>query len=224
MSIYNNVQKILNSIPGNIKVIAAAKTRNLNEIRESIDAGICFIGENYIQELEFIGENLADYCKKINLHVIGHLQSNKINRALKYCDCIQTIDSIKIAEKINQKVPDFRHNYLPVLIEVNIANEPAKHGVKPDFLEIQSIAVAISKMENLRLEGLMTLGPFGCDAEVLRPYFQQMKSFFDQLLHMNLPNTDIQTLSMGMSDSYNVAIEEGSNMVRLGTILYGERC
>jgi len=224
MSIYENVQRILKDIPDDIKVIAAAKTRNIDQVKESIDAGICHIGENYVQELEFIGENLPEeYRKKIKLHVIGHLQSNKMNKALKYCDSIQTIDSIQTAEKINNKVPNFRSELLDVLIEVNIANEPAKNGAKPDFAEIQSIAKAISKMENLRLEGLMTMGPWGHSAEELRPYFKQMKIFFDQLKNLNLVNTNIQDLSMGMSESYHVAIEEGATMVRLGRILYGER-
>ena len=223
MIIYENVRNILKEIPDNIKVIAAAKTRNIDEVKESIDAGIHHIGENYVQELEFIGENLKDYREKVELHVIGHLQSNKLNKALKYCDSIQTIDSIQTAEKINSKVPNFRSEPLSVLIEVNIANESAKNGAKPDFIEIQSIAEAISKMENLRLEGLMTLGPFGHTAEELRPYYHQMKIFFDQLKNLNLPNTNIKDLSMGMSESYHVAIEEGATMVRLGRILYGER-
>lgn len=223
MSIFQNVQRILKEIPDNVKVIAAAKTRNLDEVRESIDAGICHIGENYVQELEFLGENLKDYREKVTLHVIGHLQSNKMNKALKYCDSIQTIDSVLTAERINSKAAKFRSEPLPVLIEVNIANESAKNGTKPDFAEILSIAEAISKMENIQLEGLMTLGPFNLSAEGLRPYFKQMKIFFDKLNSLNLPNTNLQTLSMGMSDSYHVAIEEGATMVRLGRILYGER-
>ena len=224
MSIYKNVQKILSEIPDSIQVIAAAKTRNMDEVRESIDAGIRHIGENYVQELELISKNLEqEYREKITLHVIGHLQSNKMNKALTYCDSIQTIDSISTAEKINSKVPNFRNDILPVLIEVNIANESAKHGAKPDFTEIQSIAESISKMDHIRLEGLMTLGPWDCTAEELRPYFKQMKIFYDQLKTLNLPNANIQTLSMGMSESYHVAIEEGATMVRLGRILYGER-
>ena len=218
MSVYENIQHILSEIPDNIKVIAAAKTRKIDEVKESIDAGICHIGENYVQELEFMGENLKDYRNKVKLHVIGHLQSNKINKALKYCDSIQTIDSITTAEKINSKVPNFRTEPLPVLIEINIAQEFAKHGAKPDFPEIQSIAEAISKMDNLQLEGLMTLGPFGHSAEELRPYYHQMKIFFDQLKELNLPNTNIKDLSMGMSNSYHVAIEEGTTMVRMGRI------
>jgi len=224
MSIYKNVQKILSEIPDNIKVIAAAKTRNIDDVKESIDAGIQHIGENYVQELEFIGKNLPEeYRNKIELHVIGHLQSNKMNKALAYCDSIQTINSILTAEKINNKVSNFRQKSLPVLIEVNIANESAKNGANPDFAEIQIIAESISKMENLRLEGLMTMGPWGHTNEELRPYFKQMKNFFDQLENLQLPNTNIQDLSMGMSESYHVAIEEGATMVRLGRILYGAR-
>lgn len=224
MSIYENVQKILNDIPDNIKVIAAAKTRNIEEVKKSVDAGIRHIGENYIQELELIGKNLDEqYREKITLHVIGHLQSNKMNKALRYCDTIQTVDSIKTAEKLNKKVPNFRDKSLPVLIEINIANEPAKHGALPDFAEIKPIAETISKMENLQLGGLMTLGSFGHTAEELRPYFKQMKQFFEQLKDLNLSNTDIHELSMGMSESYHVAIEEGATMVRLGRILYGKR-
>jgi pyridoxal phosphate enzyme (YggS family) len=223
MSIYENIRKVLSEIPDNIKVIAAAKTRNIEEVKASIDAGIRYIGENYVQELENIAEHLQDYREKVEIHVIGHLQSNKINKALEYCDAIQTIDSVRRAKKINKKVPDYRKSALPVLIEINIANEENKEGAPADFEKIQSLAEALSGMENLRLEGLMTLGPFGCSAEELRPYFRQMKGFFDQLKALDLPNTDIHELSMGMSESYQVAIEEGATMVRLGRILYGER-
>ncbi|MBN2281398.1 MAG: YggS family pyridoxal phosphate-dependent enzyme [Candidatus Marinimicrobia bacterium] len=224
MSVYENVRHLLQEIPENVQVIAAAKTRSLDEVRQSIEAGIRHIGENYVQELELIGKNLEPaYRSQITLHMIGHLQSNKINKALQYCDAIQTIDSISTADKINQKVQNFRSSPLPVLIEINIANEEAKNGANPSIQEIVTIAEALSQMENLRLEGLMTLGPWDHTAEELRPYFKKMKSFFEQLKTLNLPNTKIQTLSMGMSDSYHVAIEEGASMVRLGTVLFGKR-
>ena len=223
MNIYDNVKKMLAEIPDNITVIAAAKTRNIDEVKESIDAGISHIGENYVQELEYIAKGIGDYREKVTMHVIGHLQSNKINKALEFCDMIQTIDSIKRARKVNKRVPKFQEQPVPVLIEVNISDEDNKHGVRPDFDEIQSIARVITEMEHIRLEGLMTLGPFGKTAEELRPYFRQMKGYYDQLMELDLPNTDIKTLSMGMSESYKVAIEEGATMVRLGRILYGER-
>ncbi len=223
MSIYENVQKMLAKIPDHIDVIAAAKTRTIEEVKESIDAGIKHVGENYIQELKHIADNLDDYKNKVDLHVIGHLQSNKINKALPYCDMIQTIDSIKRARKVNKRVPKFKNGPLPVLIEINIADEDNKHGAKPDFKAIKSIAAAISEMDHIRLEGLMTLGPFGKTAEELRPYFKKMKDYFEQLKKLDLANTEIKTLSMGMSYSYQVAIEEGATMVRLGRILYGER-
>ncbi|MFP4548697.1 MAG: YggS family pyridoxal phosphate-dependent enzyme [Fidelibacterota bacterium] len=223
MSIYDNVKKMLAEIPENITVIAAAKTRDIDEVKESIDAGIKHIGENYVQELEYIATGLGDYRDQVTMHVIGHLQSNKINKALEFCDVIQTIDSIKRARKVNKRVPKFQNKPIPVLIEINIADEENKHGARPDFDEIADIATAINGMEHLRLEGLMTLGPFGKIAEELRPYFRQMKVYFDQLKELNLSNTDIKTLSMGMTESYQVAIEEGATMVRLGRVLYGER-
>ncbi len=223
MSISENYIKIRQEIPSHVTIVAAVKTKTTPEILELIDAGIKDIGENYIQELEQVSDELGTRKNEITMHMIGHLQSNKINKALKYCDTIQTIDSVKKAIAINNKIENSSKIIFPVLISVNIAEETAKHGVAPDFEEIQKVAECISQQKYLKLEGLMTLGPFGHTPEQLRPYFKKMKQFNDKLRLLNLPNTEIKTLSMGMSNSYKVAIEEGSNMVRLGTILLGPR-
>lgn len=221
--ISDKIKALKEEIPDNIDILAAAKTRTVEEIRETADAGVKLIGENYIQELEDRYGKLKDINEDIEWHVIGHLQSNKINRALRLCDCIQTIESEKKARAINKRVPKADREHLPVLIEVNIGQEESKFGVEPDWDKIKKLALNIDGMEYLDLQGLMTIEPYGESEEVIRPYFQKMKQFFDQLQEMDLKNSDIKTLSMGITNSYKTAIEEGSTMVRLGRVIYGPR-
>ena len=221
--ISNKINKIKNEIPDNVDILAAAKTRTAKEIRETVESGVEVIGENYIQELEDRYGKLKDINEKIEWHVIGHLQSNKINRALRLCDNIQTIESKKKARAINKRVPKADRESLPVLIEINIGEEESKFGVEPDWKKIQKLARSIDGMDYLKLKGLMTIEPYGESEEVIRPYFKKMKQFFDQLKEMELRDSNIKTLSMGISNSYKIAIEEGSTMVRLGRAIYGPR-
>ncbi len=223
MSIKENLKKIQDQIPGNVTIVAAVKSRNIEEVREIIDAGITNIGENYIQEGELAYSQLGDLAQSIRFHMIGHLQTNKINKTLAFCDLIQTVDSLKKARAINSRVPYSNKLRLPVFIEVNIGNESNKSGVLPEFTQIENLAIEISKLNNLHLQGLMTMGPVTENPESLRPYFRHLKIIFDQLKAKHIPNTDIKTLSMGMSASYKIAIEEGSNMVRIGSGLFGPR-
>jgi len=221
--ISNKINKIKNEIPDNVDILAAAKTRTAEEIRETVESGVEVIGENYIQELEDRYGKLKDINEKIEWHVIGHLQSNKINRALRLCDNIQTIESEKKARAINKRVPKADRESLPVLIEINIGEEESKFGVEPDWKKIQKLARSIDGMDYLKLKGLMTIEPYGESEEVIRPYFKKMKQFFDQLKEMELRDSNIKTLSMGITNSYKIAIEEGSTMVRLGRAIYGPR-
>jgi len=186
-----------------------------------IEAGATDIGENYVQEAEELHKQLGDRAKKIRWHMIGHMQKNKLTKALKIFNVIQTVDSLEIAKELDKKVSLLGKDVIPVYIEVNIGNETKKSGIKPEYHIIEELAKEISKLPHLRLEGLMTMGPSFGNAGEIRPYFKKIKDIFEKI--KALPNVSMKTLSMGMSGSYKVAIEEGSNMVRLGTVLFGDR-
>jgi len=223
MSITENYQKIRETIPEHVTIVVAAKQRNPNEIIEVIKAGATDIGENYVQEGESIYNTLIEERDKVRWHMIGHLQTNKINKALKIFDVIQTIDSLEMAQAIDKRVERAEKKVIPVYIEINIGSEISKSGIKPDYKIIEKLAKSISELEHLKLEGLMTLGPIAGDPEQSRPYFQEVRGFSEKIRELNLPGIEMKTLSMGMTNSYKVAIEEGANMVRIGTAIFGAR-
>lgn len=215
MSIKDNIKKLKSEIPSNVEILAATKTRSIEQIKKAIEAGIKVFGENYVQEAEKkYSEIKTD--NKIRIYFIGHLQKNKINRALKIFDVVN-IDSVEIAEDIDKRAD----KKVKVMIEVNIADEPQKAGCKPN--ELTDLIKKISKLKNIEVIGLMAMPPFFQDIEKTRPYFKKMKNLFDEIKKMHIPNINIEILSMGMSDSYKVAIEEGATEVRLGNILFGQR-
>ena len=222
MSIKENFLKIKKEIPDHVKIVLAAKMKAPEEIEEAIDAGAEIAGENYVQEAIKMHEALGEKAKKVKWHMIGPLQKNKINKALKIFDCIQTIDSFELAEAVNKKAEVIKRK-IPVFIEINIGSEMTKSGVKPEYEIVEELAKRISGLDFLKLEGLMTMGPRVGDPEEVRPYFRKTKKIFDKLRNTDLPNVDLKYLSMGMSNSYKIAIEEGANLVRLGTFIFGER-
>ena len=222
MSIAENYQKIRKEIPDYVTIVLASKTRTAEEISEVINAGATDIGENYVQEAEKIYKQIGEKAKKVRWHMIGHLQTNKINKALPIFDVIQTVDSLEKAMAINAKAERIAKT-IPVYIEVNIGSEMTKAGVKPEYNIIENLLKEISKLEYLTAEGLMTMGPRFGNPEDSRQYFKKTREIFEKIKALDLPNVNMKTLSMGMSNSYKVAIEEGSNMVRLGTIVFGER-
>jgi len=215
--IKENVKKIMSELPEGVLLVAAAKTRTPEEILEAIEAGVQIIGENYVQEAEKAFEVIGN---RAEWHMIGHLQTNKAKKAVRIFDMIETVDSIKIAKAIDKECKKL-DKVMPVLIEVNSAEEPQKAGVMPD--EVISFIKDISQLENIKIKGLMTMGPFVDDPEELRPYFRRTKELFEKIRDMDIPNVEMKYLSMGMSDSYRVAIEEGANMVRIGTKIFGPR-
>lgn len=222
MSIAENYLKIRKEIPAHVKIVLAAKKRSLEEVNEAISAGAEIIGENYVQEAENMYAALGDTSKKVEWHMIGPLQTNKINKALKVFDYVQTIDSCAVAESLSKRAEGVQRR-MPVFIEINIGSEFIKSGVKPKYDIIEKLAQRISKLNWLRLEGLMTMGPRVGEPEDVRPYFKKAKEYFDQLKNTRMPNVDLKYLSMGMSNSYKIAIEEGANIIRLGTVIFGER-
>ncbi|RJR21655.1 MAG: YggS family pyridoxal phosphate-dependent enzyme [Desulfobacteraceae bacterium] len=215
--IREKVMRIISQIPSSVKVVAAAKTRTIEEIMEAIDAGISIVGENYVQEAE---SALSRIGSKVQWHMIGHLQSNKAKKAAQIFDMIQTVDSFKLASAVNRACHDLGKT-MPVLIEVNSAKEPQKAGVMPENLI--PLLMEIAELSNVRVMGLMTMGPVSQEPEEVRPFFRYTARLFDEIHKKGIPNIEMQCLSMGMSDTYKIAIEEGANLIRLGTCIFGER-
>ena len=217
MTIRENVTRLLSELPEGVKLEAAAKTRLPTEILEVIEAGVSIIGENYVQEAERAHQLIGDKAK---WHFIGHLQKNKVKRAVKICDMIESVDSLEIAKEIDKRCGQIG-KIMPVLIELNSGREPQKAGVFPETAI--ELATKISTLPNIRVMGLMTMGPLLGNPQGLRPYFRETRRIFDNMKKLNLPDVDMKYLSMGMTDSYQVALEEGANMVRIGTKIFGER-
>jgi len=215
--IKEKVAEIQSSLPEGVQLVAAAKTRTLKQVKEAVEAGITILGYNYVQEAEEIFKGIG---RKVKWHMIGHLQRNKAKKAVQLFDMIETIDSFKLAETVNRYCQEL-HKIMPILIEVNSGREPNKTGVFPE--NVDELVQRISKLENLKVQGLMTMGPYTGDPEEARPYFKATKDVFERLPKIAIANVKMKYLSMGMSNSYLVAIEEGANMVRIGTLLFGER-
>jgi pyridoxal phosphate enzyme (YggS family) len=215
--IEENVRKILEELPAGVQLVAAAKTRTAEEIARAVDAGVRIIGENYVQEAQ---EARTAVGSRAKWHFIGHLQTNKVKKAVEVFDMIETVDSLKLATEIDKRCAKIGKT-MPVLIEINSGRESQKFGVLPEkTLElIQNLA----DFQNIRVKGLMTMGPFSGNPEDARPYFTVTRRLFDQIKELELPQTDLIFLSMGMTNSYRVAIEEGANIVRIGTKIFGER-
>jgi len=212
-----NVKRILESLPPGVILVAAAKARTPEEVEEVLRAGVTYVGHNYVQEAERM---IPAIKGKARWHMIGHLQKNKVKKALRLFDMIETLDSWPLAELIDRRCAAIGKT-MPVLVEVNIGREDSKTGVLPD--EVGDLVQRMSDLQHIRVQGLMTMGPRFGDPEDARPYFRATKEAFDRLAKADLPNVEMRHLSMGMSNSYQVAIEEGANMVRLGTMLFGER-
>ncbi len=228
MSISANYARIARQTPDGVTIVVSCKTRTAEEIEEVIDAGATDIGENYVQEAGQIYSALRKKAAKARWHMIGHLQTNKINKALRIFDIIQTVDSLEKAAAIDKRVERARKQKKPVFIEINIGSEDSKAGIKPQDHEpfeayIEKLITDMSEFEHLSIKGLMTMGPRFGNPENSRPFFARMRRIFEKIKALDLANVDMKYLSMGMTNSYKVAIEEGSNMVRIGTAIFGKR-
>jgi pyridoxal phosphate enzyme (YggS family) len=217
MNIATNVKKLQAELPEGVTLVAAAKARSPAEIIEAIEAGVKVIGENYLQEAEHAHKAVRG---RVQWHFIGHLQKNKVASAVRLFDMIETVDTVALAREINRRCA-LIDRVMPVLIEVNSGREPQKSGVYPEAVE--PLVREISILPNVRVEGLMTMGPEVGDPEDARPYFIETRRLFDRLKELDLPGVFIRYLSMGMTSSYRVAIEEGANIVRIGSRIFGER-
>ncbi len=215
--IKENVEKIISGLPEGVEFVVACKGRTPQEIMEALQGGIRIIGENYVQEAE---EAFKLVGKKARWHFIGHLQKNKVKKAVRIFDMIETVDSLGLAEEIN-KVCGREQKVMDVLIEINSGREKQKFGILPE--KAIGLIMDMSNFRNIKIMGLMTMGPITGDPEEARPYFIETKRLFDKLREIKIPNIYMKYLSMGMSNSYKVAIEEGTNIIRVGTKIFGER-
>jgi pyridoxal phosphate enzyme (YggS family) len=216
-AIRRTVAALLAELPPGVTLVAAAKSRAPEEVLAAVEAGITVVGENYVQETQAAQAAVGQQCQ---WHFIGRLQKNKVKKAVLLFDLIQTLDSAETAREIDRRSAE-AGKVMPVLIEINSGREPQKAGVFPE--RAAEVAAVVAGLKNVRLEGLMTMGPELGDPEGSRSYFRETKRLFDDLARAVLPNARMDVLSMGMSDSYRVAIEEGANMVRLGTRIFGPR-
>ncbi|MBL7124489.1 MAG: YggS family pyridoxal phosphate-dependent enzyme [Dehalococcoidales bacterium] len=215
--IEQNVSQILSELPAGVELVAAAKTRQPAEILEAAEAGVKIIGENYVQEAERAYETAGN---RVKWHFIGHLQKNKIKKAVRIFDMIETVDSSELAREIDKRCSQIG-KVMPILIEINSGREEQKAGILPE--EAEQLIREISAYQNIKVMGLMTMGPFAGDPEDSRPYFVETRKIFERIEQLQLPNVDMRYLSMGMTNSYKIAIEEGANIVRIGSKIFGER-
>jgi len=215
--IKQNVNRILSELPNGVELVAAAKARKPEEVLEAIESEVKIIGENYVQEAERAYELVGNRAK---WHFIGHLQRNKVKKAVRIFDMIETVDSVEIAQEIDKRCAQIG-KIMPVLIEINSGREKQKSGVFPENTD--QLIKEISTLQNIRVMGLMTMGPRFGNPEDSRPYFVETKKLFDRIKKLNLPNIEMTYLSMGMTNSYKIALEEGANIVRIGNKIFGER-
>jgi PLP dependent protein len=216
-AIQENVTEILQTLPRGVLLVAAAKTRSAEEVKAAIKAGIQIIGYNYVQEAEHLRRTIDE---PVSWHMIGHLQRNKVKKAVQLFDMIETIDSVRLAREVNKDCEKL-NKVMPVLIEINSGKESNKTGVMPE--NVIALIQQINNLSNLQILGLMTMGPRFGNPEDARPYFKTTKALFEQIKKLEIPRVEMRYLSMGMSNSYQIALEEGANIVRIGTRLFGSR-
>ena len=216
-AIAENVRRLMAEMPPGVRLMAAAKGRRPEEVLEAVEAGISLIGENYVQEGAAARSVIGG---RAEWHFIGHLQTNKVRAAVEVFDMIETVDSLRLAREVDRRAAE-AGKVMPVLIEVNSAQEPQKFGVPAE--QVAGLARELAGLEHIRLEGLMTMGRLASNPEESRSDFRETKRLFDELRSLALPRVHLAILSMGMSDTYQLAIEEGANLVRLGTLIFGPR-
>jgi len=201
-----------------VRILAAAKGQSREKVELAVAAGIRIIGHNYVQEAAKDVSGIQ--CPGLEFHMIGHLQKNKAAKASDLFHVIQTVDDVKLAEILQRRAESLKRT-IGVMIQVNLAHEIQKSGINSD--EVADVALAIRSLPNLRLLGLMTMPPFFDDPEAARPYFAQLRGLRDRLMASAVLAADMTELSMGMTGDYEVAVEEGATIVRIGTALFGPR-
>lgn len=200
-----------------VRLIAVTKTVPVERIRQAIEYGVRDLGENRIQEAE---GKIPHLPREVCWHFIGHLQSNKVRKAVAWFDWIQSVDHLSLAERLNRVAAEVGRT-IPVLIQVALGGEPTKHGVAPD--DLFEFARAVARLPHLDVRGLMTIPPFFEDPEKVRPFFRKLAELRRQVNDRAIFPQPLTELSMGMSHDFEIAIEEGATMVRIGTAIFGER-
>ena len=204
-----------------INLMGVSKTFPALAVREAYAAGLRVFGENRVQEFADKAGELRGLANA-EWHLIGHLQSNKANKVAELFSAVDSVDALRLAEKLNSAAEKLGHR-MPVLIEVNIGGEAVKSGVAPDSSELEELLRGAARLSHLAIEGLMTVPPWSEEAEPARPYFRQLRELRDRIAARRLPAVNMGALSMGMSHDFEVAIEEGSTCVRVGTAIFGAR-
>jgi pyridoxal phosphate enzyme (YggS family) len=222
-NVRKRIEKSASSVgrdPREIKIIGAVKEQPTERVLEALEAGLTDIGENKVQEARVRYEEIRSKYPNLTLHMIGHLQRNKVRHALDIFDIIQSVDSERLALEIEERAKA-QDKIVPILIEVKTSEEATKYGVPVgstiDFLK------KITELQQLKVQGLMTIAPLEDNPEKARPYFAKLRMLNEEIKKLNLPNIEMKYLSMGMTDDFEVAIQEGSNMVRIGRAIFGER-
>ena len=215
--IRSQAARLLAEMPAGVTLEAAVKKRNPEEVAAAYEGGIRVFGHNYVQEAQ---QMLASVYFNAEWHLIGHLQSNKAVTAVQLFNLLETIDSYKLALRL-ESVCSAAGKTMPVLIEVNSGREENKTGVMPE--EVEVLAQKIAELPHLSLKGLMTMGPLSSEERDSRPYFKTTRQIFEILSHSSLGQGRMSVLSMGMSGSYRAALDEGANLIRLGTAIFGAR-
>ena len=206
-----------NRDPDSIKLLAVTKTVPPACLGKAIEAGITMFGENYVQEAK---EKVAIIVPCAQWHMIGHLQTNKAKYAVTLFDCIHSVDRMDLARELDKKATLTGHK-MNILMEVNVSGEKTKNGI-PAANAI-SLVKDISRLENLSVQGLMTMAPYSVDPEMARPYFAALRNLRDEIIRTEITGITMDELSMGMTDDFEVAIEEGATIVRIGRAIFGER-
>ncbi len=205
--------------PAEVGLVCVSKKRDVGELKQVIEAGITDIGENKVQEALLKYSAICDtpYASRIKWHMIGHLQTNKAREAVKLFDLIHSVDSLRLAEEINNQAAKI-NKIQDILIEVNISGEGSKFGVKPGGLGV--LVKAVSEFKNLRLLGLMAMAPESADPENSKPYFRQLRELLEEINAQRTAQYALRILSMGMSNDFESAIAEGATLVRIGRLVF----
>ena len=203
--------------PGKVKLVAVSKTVDAARIRQAIDAGVDLLGENYVQEAE---KKIEELGHRAGWHFIGHLQSNKAKTAVRLFDWVHSVDSPRLAEELS-RAAQRQNRILPVLLEVNLGRETTKFGAQED--EVFRLLEKMGSLPGIAVNGLMTMPPYFENPEESRPYFRALRELNEAVSGRKIPGVFLEELSMGMSNDFEVAVEEGATLVRVGTAIFGLR-
>lgn len=204
--------------PAEVKLLLATKTVPPERIKRAVDAGERLLGENRSQELREKYDAMAD--SDVEWHFIGHLQRNKVNEVLRYATCIHSVDRLRLGNRLHNRLTTLGRK-MNILVQVNTSYEDSKFGIAPE--NAVQLVEQLAQLDTLQIKGLMTIGKFGVEAEETRKCFQLLRTIRDDIIARNIPGVEMDEMSMGMSGDLEIAVEEGSTLIRVGTAIFGER-